>query len=275
MFICNAPALFNETNRNPAGETSSPQVVNLTSSRSGVTANSTLYNLVYESQPASSTAGYSIFVFPEAFTGMNDICRHKIGHGESVCIRSLCKIQHRGERITLDYGAITVAKNKFSEFSEPITNKPNIEREVLTSWVASDHKRSLDGWRELFAVANSVEFGATVSSKNISAAQGFINLAKDFRSPSISSSRGLLGNVQVNMLNLSTTDEAAEEEGNTFSELLTWDPTALLEKRKAGVYPPDEDFNRKQTAVPRAEDDPQAVAFLRYDTEALSARVRN
>jgi hypothetical protein len=61
------------------------------SGRSGTTAGSTAFGSAFDIQttygPSSVSSGYNVLIFPEDQISRNDICCHRIGHGDTICVR--------------------------------------------------------------------------------------------------------------------------------------------------------------------------------------------
>jgi hypothetical protein len=181
-----------------------------------------------------------IFLFPDDSFLMNDICCHRIGHGESICVKTHCETQHRGSKVSIRPGTNAVSKNRYTVFAEPLTNKNKHERDIVEQWKSADNKRSLDTWRELFLVSNAVQTGDKISAETLSKAQGLFGLAHDCKS--LSASKVIdLTTARVNTLNVTP----AEDPGS-FVDLMMTDPEPLLTKRKAV-----DEFNEHQVSTKR------------------------
>jgi hypothetical protein len=241
-------------------------VQSMTTTREG----STTYESSYKTLQFSATSGYGVYIFPDDTLSMRDICCHKIGHGKSICIQRLCEIHHRGEKVIFPTGTIGVYKNKTIIFADTVTNKRQIQEEVLSQWAKPDHKESLETWKELFATANVLDVGQKLLLEGFMEAKGFRAMAKDYRSPPLLKST--LSTVCINTMNLE--EDLDDEVGNHFQELMFVDPTPLIEKRKGNtdlsIY---EGSRRRQIQRETTEDIIEAIDTLETDVMVGDARV--
>jgi hypothetical protein len=248
------------------------------SGRSGTTADSSTYISTFEAQTSqsgfqtsssSSGTGYSVFIFPDDSFACTDLCCHKIGHGETVCVKLHCDTQHRGEKISFPPGTIAVNKTKGVIFVEPTTSKTFIQNDVIEQWKESDFKRPLDTWKELFSVINGIELGKQVSYKELESARDFINLAKEYRSPKGHSTVDFSAPALINMLNVDQT----EIEEKTFGDIMLIDPSDMIAKRKLDTDISIYERSRKRITIDIQTNADETIHQLQEDITVCDARL--
>jgi hypothetical protein len=146
----------------------------MVSGKSGIT---TVGSYINDSSSKMSSSKYDIFAFPIEEYKYAQVCRNKVGLGETLRICMNCTTMQRGGAFKIDIpaGSIVVAKSNDTAFVQPSIHHSNVASELISKWQAN--KKTLDDWAELFTITNSVNDVDVLTAESVTAAETFVKFA--------------------------------------------------------------------------------------------------
>lgn len=157
-----------------AGMESSDGGFQMMSARS--TGNSTI-DTVLDVNPLK----YQIFVFPISSTEMLSICQQRQSGGVTACIRTNCRLNHRGPKVPFKPGMIVVGRSSGSVFIEPKIDRVNISESLVNEWKQT--AQTLDEWNEMFRLVNVQESDKISTPASIREYRRLSEAADGWKSP--------------------------------------------------------------------------------------------
>lgn len=125
---------------------------------------------------------YEIYQFPSNIREVEKLCLQRQTGGITACIRTNCRLNHRGPRMDIRSGTVVVAKSACSVFIDPKTDMTNVSPSLLAEW--KNTSRTLDEWNELFRLVNTREqTKAPFTTEVLNQVRNFSEFARDWKSP--------------------------------------------------------------------------------------------
>lgn len=122
---------------------------------------------------------YEVYCFPLNLRELATMCNQRQSGGVTACIRTNCKLNHRGPKVAFSPGAIVVARSSASVFISPSTNRGYLSPELIEEWKSTTHV--LDDWNDLFRMVNAQETNKPITPAALRRSQEMDDFAKGWQ----------------------------------------------------------------------------------------------